>query len=262
MHGGFGDTYELAEGTRYHRLPCCRWFLSLVPPSRRRARKKYHRLSFYPWFLKHLAASGIFSGLAVRHCRNEEYMSAAISYYYFLFHLSMGMLFMAPDLTPYGVQSKLAEDWVKKDKDPSKRIEHDDVRDFLGQAERRGLLSRQFLTRYDIAREMREFFNYAPPVHARRRKIRFFSCNHSPVRLQDMLREAHQLVGESARAITEIAADSGASLARDLRRDANPLTMSSEFGYADWCPQDVLEAARRVCTEVADTLDAGGSAAR
>jgi hypothetical protein len=237
MSNGFDEIYSLVTQRNLHRV-----------------------VTFYAWFFNAVVKSAIFRGLAERHYGNGDYISAAICFYYFRFHISMGTLFLAPELAPPRVQCKLAAVVGKPDADPSKGIQHDHVADFLSAARDRGLVSARFVERHHLARDIRDFFNYGPRLHVMPGgRPKTMSCQHSPSRLGNLLGEVDAVVDEIAQAMAQIAGPNRQMAGEWLRQDAADILGKAEFGYSEWCPSGVVDLARATCNRIADKLESSAT---
>jgi hypothetical protein len=216
------------------------------------------RNEFFYWWESGLQKAVVFAALAKRHLADGLLIPAAISFYYFMFHLSLVMLLMDPERSTRDVQRMLLNKLQQTPgADPTKEVRHNHVEKFLLAAQGNGLVSERFVQVFQGAQEVREFVNYAPRVQVGRDVI-WQSIRHTSY--QSYLRAFFGGIDAMIEEFGRWTFNWGRPTADWILIAATPepdFLSDPQFMYVAWCPEDIIQDAQAIRSRLAEQLRHG-----
>lgn len=122
------------------------------------------RTRFYVEAAVGIAKSSVFLTSSEDEVRRGEFMSATISAYYSIFHLSLALVWLFADQLPTKVISFLSDLRDRGSELPSADITHSTIQKFLCDGQLRLSNTKLLCKLFHRAQELREFGNYGPRV--------------------------------------------------------------------------------------------------
>jgi hypothetical protein len=134
-------------------------------------------LVFYFFGLASLAKTIAFRSMAVSHMEQENRVSAVISGYYSLLHMTIGLMYFCPQYMQES-QLKKYHEKIADSEDPTSYISHRNALNFLEGCLSKGL-PKQFPTLFRRGKELRKYVNYAPRINLEGIDATFGNCQYS-----------------------------------------------------------------------------------
>ena len=199
------------------------------------------------------AKSSVFILTAEDEAQRGEFLPAAISTYYSLFHLSLGMMWMFADQLPRNILDKLTEVRKKGDALPSSAISHKMVERFLCEDQLKLSNAKSLGALFRRAQELRNFANYGPRVTFTGKQPFIGPCDLSTEDVQKLVNQIKLEFTNTLRlACPETALDG--TLGRSVIDQAIDLLNRSEFPFMNWSSKTVHEQALRLLSDLRDEL--------
>lgn len=191
------------------------------------------------------AKSLIFLAEARVAVRSHQYIWAAIASYYSLFHLSVSLMFMVPQLIEPKLLARLVKERAQGAHDPTSSIAHRYLPPFLTNCELTGLTPR-LRELVETAKNLREeYANYGPRVVWKDDKPTFLTCGYSFSDVRQITKSIPPLLKEVpfwARKQCESADIVAGVAAISLDWFLN----KKDLLYRNWCSPDVLTEAKKL----------------
>lgn len=194
------------------------------------AGKKMTDSALLPWALASAGRSFLFYAEA-QPASNRRVLSA-IAAYYSLFHLSMFLAFVCPKFFSEPLRKKIAEE-LAKDNDPSKKVKHKELLDFLRGCIAYGLPG-SVVDAVQHAQKLRNFINYGPRVSWSGETFHLNTCEASFRELEQLREQLDQVFREAMVWACDNGIDDGIWVPVILD-EANIFFSKSNRHYGDWC---------------------------
>jgi len=195
----------------------------------------------YPWSIGSLARALLFYGQAQGHA--DRRVLEAVAIYYSLFHLGMFLVFACPkhhtsDLLKSKIQTR-----VGSGDDPSRKVKHSALGEFLGTCVQRGL-PRALFDAFVRAQDLRVFINYGPRVYWRGSgDISVDTCEHHSSELAAVRIQLSEIFHDAVRWACTEGANGGIWVPHAIREARGFFAHSARRYYADWCTDEEAQVA-------------------
>lgn len=185
-----------------------------------------------PWALASAGRSFLFYAQAQP--VSDRRVLSAIATYYSLFHLSMFLAFACPKFLIDTLRKKIAEE-LKKDRDPCKKVRHNDLLYFLRGCTAHGL-PRSVVDAVHHAQKLRNFINYGPRVGWTGETFHVNTCEASFGELAQLRNQLDVVFREAIVWACDNGSDDGLWVPTILD-EAKIFFSKSDQHYGDWCTE-------------------------
>lgn len=200
-----------------------------------------------------IAKSSVFLTTSEDEVKRGEFMSATISAYYSIFHLSLAVMWLFADQLPQSVLTKVTELRDEGNELPSADLTHRSVEKFLCDGQLRLSNTTILCKLFRRAQELREFGNYGPRVTWSGNTPIVGPCNISISDVKNLVSELRTAFSETIKIAAPQTGFDG-TLAPIVLHQSLDLMKRPEFPFINWVSPQVHKEALELLQKVYDEI--------
>jgi hypothetical protein len=235
----------------YRRFPFLNALFSFFQRKSHAMDKEEVKIIFYVEASVGLAKSSVFLSTAEEDLIRGDLVSAAISGYYSIFHLTLALMWLFADELPKTVLDRLMEIRKKGNELPSSEVTHTNAQRFLCDGQLKLSNKKELCFLFRKTQDLREFANYGPRVTWKDGHPFIGPCHFSIDQVKELVPKLRPAFISTVKLATPATAIDG-DLGKIVLRQATALLTHKQFPFSTWSSEKIQKEALTLLSTLYD----------